>query len=140
VSLSRSRRFVVSLALVLGSSALDARAQTGGGGSYVRIDRPERVRSFYADGAEAWIGRRVHVHLPHSALERAEAGARGELAFRWKGVRFRVAGANPALARYNRRAPRGTVLCVKGIVRRAKEGEPPYLQIEDLRVGPLERW
>ncbi|MBK9383484.1 MAG: hypothetical protein IPN34_01470 [Planctomycetes bacterium] len=139
MSLSSSPRFAVALALALGSVALEARAQAGSG-SYLRIDRPERVRSFYRDGAEAWIGRRVHVHLPHSALERAEPGERGGLSFRWKGVRFRVAGENPALARYNRRAPRGTVLCVKGIVRRAKEGEPPHLQIEDLRVGPLERW
>ncbi|MBL8900364.1 MAG: hypothetical protein JNM84_22215 [Planctomycetes bacterium] len=137
---SPSRRLAAALVLWFAIAAPPLFAQSGGGGSYVRIDRPERVRSFYADGAEAWVGRRVHVHLPHTVLAKAETGADGALGFRWKGVRFRVAGSNPALARYNRRAPRGTVLCVKGIVRRAKAGDPPVLLIEDLRVGPLERW
>jgi hypothetical protein len=130
----------LAVALALGLSAPAALPQSGGGGSYVRIDRPERERSFFRDGAAAWLGRRVHVHLPQSAIEKAEPERGGALTFRWKSVHFRVPASSPALARYNRRAPRGAVLCVKGVVRRAKGGEQPYLLVEDFRVGPLERW
>jgi hypothetical protein len=131
--------FAAAALLAALALAAPSTAQSGAG-SYIRIDRPERVRSFFAAGAEAWIGRRVHVHLPASAIAKAEADERGALCFRHRGVRFLVSGKHPALARYNRRTPRGAVLCVKGVVRRARGAASPRVEIEDFKVGTLERW
>ena len=67
MSHSRSRRLAAALVLVAGVASLDALAQSGGG-SYVRIDRPERVRSDgtvvpgepYRGALEAGAGLRFH--------------------------------------------------------------------------------
>lgn len=133
-------RQALTIALFCAASQSSLLAQGGPTTSFLDIDRPERQRSFFKDGAAEWNGRRVHVHLPSSALAKAKELPGGGLEFRYRSVTFRISAKNPSLARYNRRTPRGSILCFKGIVRKSKQGGETFVAAHDFRVGNLERW
>ncbi len=110
--------------------------------SYVRIDTPERKRSFHAEGGRAWVGKRVHLHLPARTLARAAKHSRTTDRLRYKGIEIRIGRSLPSYRRFlRRRAAKGHV-CIKGQMHATKRDKKTsaVLRVHSVRSGRIRAW
>ena len=109
-----------------------------GGGSYQRLSPADEAR-FFQSGASAFLGFRVHLHLPPAPFMSPPKKVRPTVRspvfhqYTYRNVKFLVDPANPYYQQVRRKRMAGKIVCLKGRVRQFTRKTGPSVLIHRIR-------